>query len=139
MKKKAGEDPQIKGMIEGSKVSLIFLVALVIFSYHVQFSIILALVAGVSYGLLVSWWYGQDEPPAQPLLKNLEQAMPHKKGRNSINFARDERKKQKQIRDEQVRARTEKLERAKQRNQQSSSAPDDDQNAQGNNSDPDQN
>lgn len=138
MTKKAGDDPQIKGMIEGSKVSLIFLFALVFFGYHVQFSIILALVAGFSYGLLVSWWYGQDEPPAQPLLKNLEQVLPQKKGRNSINLARDERKKQKQIRDEQAKARAERLERAKQGSQQSSPAPDD-QNAQGNNSDPDQN
>jgi len=139
MKKKLGEDPQIKGMIEGSKVSLIFLFALVIFGYHAQFSIILALVAGMSYGLLVSWWYGKDEPPAQPLLKNLEQALPRKKGRNNINLARDERKRQKQVQVDLAKARAEKLERAKQRSQQPFPAPDDSQNAQGNSSDPDQN
>jgi hypothetical protein len=111
--KKLEDDPQIKGMIGGSKVSLVFLIALVIFGNSVQFSIILALVAGFSYGLLVAWWHGKDEPPAQPLLRTFEQVIPRKKGHNNINFARDERKKQKQIQVERAKARAEKLFRPK--------------------------
>lgn len=137
--KKLEDDPQIKGMIGGSKVSLVFLIALVIFGNQVQFSIILALVAGFSYGLLVAWWHGKDEPPAQPLLRTFEQALPQKKGRNNINHARDERKKQKKAQADRAKARAEQLERAKQQRQQSSTAPDDDQNAQANGSDPDPN
>lgn len=133
--KKLEDDPQVKGMIGGSKVSLIFLIALAIFGYPIQFSIILALVAGFSYGLLVAWWHGPDEPPAQPLLKNFEQALPHKKGRNNINLARDQRKKQKQDQTDRAKARAE---RASQR-QQPYSNPNDNQDDQGNSSDPDQN
>ncbi len=134
---KLGSDPKIKGMIEGSRVSLVFLIALVIFGNHVQFSIILALVAGFSYGLLVAWWYGKDEPPAQPLLRTFEQVIPRKKGRNSINLARDERKRQKQIQADRAKARAEKLEKAKQQQQQPS--PDNSQEDQATSNDPDQN
>jgi hypothetical protein len=137
--KKLGDAPQIKGMIEGSKISLVFLLALVIFGNHVQFSIILALVAGGSYGLLVAWWHGKDEPPAQPLLRTFEQVIPRKKGRNNINLARDERKKQKQIQADQAKARAEKLEKAKQQRQQPSPPPDDSQQSPANDNDSDQN
>ena len=137
--KKLEDDPQIKGMIGGSKVSLVFLLALVIFGNHVQFSIILALVAGFSYGLLVAWWHGKDEPPAQPLLRNFGQVLSQKKGRNNINLARDERKKQKQIRVDRAKARAEQLEKAKQERQQPSPPPDDSQQTSDDSNNSDQN
>lgn len=135
---KLGSDPKIKGMIEGSKVSLIFLIALYLFGNHVQFSIILALVAGFSYGLLVTWWYGKDEPPAQPLLRTFDQVIPHKKGRKNIKLARDERKRQKQIQVDRAKARAEKLEKAKQL-RQPSPPPDDGQQTSADDNNPDQN
>lgn len=135
--KETVDDPRVKGMIGGSKVSLIFLIALVVFGYHIQFSIILALVAGTSYGLLVAWWHGQEEPPSQPLLKTFEQALSRKKGRTNIVFARDERKRQAQIKAERIKEERAKAERARQP-QQSAPDPDDSQNAQGNYGDPDQ-
>jgi len=109
MAKKLDDEPHIKGMIAGSKISLIFLIALVIFGYRSQFSIILALVAGVCYGLLVNWWHGKEEPPAQPLIGNLGQVLPQRKGRNTIALARDERKKQAQLKADRAKARAEDL------------------------------
>ena len=132
--KNLGGDPKIKGTIEGSKVSLVFLIALVFFGNHVQFSIILALVAGFCYGLLVAWWYGKDEPPAQPLLRTFEQVIPRRKGRKNINLVRDERK---QIQAERAKARAERLEKARQR-QQPSPPPEDPQQASDDNNNPEE-
>ena len=97
--KKLGDDARIKGTIAGTRVSLAFLIALVIFGYPIQFSIILALVAGLSYGLLNTWWQGKDEPP--PPVKRRD-ALWKPRRVNNLAEARKERRERKQ--QEQKRA-----------------------------------
>ncbi len=86
------EDPKVKGTIAGTKVALIFLIALIVFRYPTGFSIILALVAGFSYGFLSTWWHGKDEilPPLGEVVE-----IPILKGRqvNNLAQAREARKK----------------------------------------------
>lgn len=97
------EDPKVKGTIAGTKVALIFLIALKVFGYPTGFSIILALVAGFSYGFLSTWWHGKDEilPPLGEVVE-----IPILKGRqvNNLAQAREARKKLAEEKAEQAKA-----------------------------------
>ena len=97
------EDPKVKGTIAGTKVALIFLIALIVFRYPTGFSIILALVAGFSYGFLSTWWHGKDEilPPLGEVVE-----IPILKGRqiNNLAQAREARKKLAEEKAEQAKA-----------------------------------
>ncbi|NJL88638.1 MAG: hypothetical protein HC916_01690 [Coleofasciculaceae cyanobacterium SM2_1_6] len=97
------DDPKVKGTIAGTKVALIFLIALIVFRYPTGFSIILALVAGFSYGFLSTWWHGKDEI-LPPLGEVAEIPLLKRRHINNLAQAREARKKLAQEKAERAKA-----------------------------------